>query len=153
MRMTLMDITELAKDNWGFCLIVVLSLVEVSKIKINPWSWLFRWIGNIFMAGVREDMKQMKTELADLKKDMSEMKDENRENEAKAARTRILRCSDESYQGQKHSKEYFDNILADITFYKRYCSEHPDFQNDMTVIAVQRIEEIYQRCLREHDFL
>lgn len=151
--MTLDKVAEAMTNNWGFCLVLFLSLIEVSKIKINPWSALFRWIGNIFMADVRKDISEMKVKLNAVENDVSHIKDENRENEAKAARTRILRCSDEVYQGERHSKEFFDDVLDDITFYKKYCSEHPEFQNEKTVIATQRIEEVYHRCLQDRDFL
>lgn len=164
-------VLQFAGDNWGWGLAIILSIVEVSKIKINPWSALFKWIGNILfssirlemasmktdmtkeMSGVKSEVEAVKTEVFDVKKDLGEMKDESREDKAKAARTRILVCADEVYQGTRHSKEYFDNILSDITFYKIYCKEHPDFQNDMTVLAVERIEEVYRHCLEEHDFL
>ena len=151
--MTLQEILEFAKENWGWGLAIVLSLVEVSKIKINPWSSLFKWLGNLFMAGVKKDIADLNGEIQLVKNDLNEMKDENREDKAKVARNRILICSDEVYQGVRHSKEYFDNILADITFYKRYCDEHPEFQNEMTVMATQRIECIYKKCLEEHGFL
>lgn len=175
-------VLEFAGDNWGWGLAIVLSIVEVSKIKINPWSALFNWIGNIMFSGIRaemasmkadmtkeiggvktevskemskvkEEMGEVKSEMAGVKKDLGEMKDESREDKAKAARNRILVCADEVYQGTRHSKEYFDNILADITFYKKYCKEHPEFQNDMTVLAVERIEEVYRHCLDDHSFL
>lgn len=175
-------VLQFAGDNWGWGLAIVLSLVEVSKIRINPWSALFKWLGNILfssirlemasmktdmtkemasmktdmtkeMAGVKSQVETVKTEVSDVKKDLGEMKDESREDKAKAARTRILVCADEVYQGVRHSKEYFDNVLSDITFYKIYCKEHPDFQNDMTVLAVERIEEVYRHCLEAHDFL
>lgn len=151
--MTLQEILEFVKENWGWGLAIVLSLVEVSKIKINPWSSLFKWLGNLFMAGVKKDIADLNGEIQLVKNDLNEMKGENREDKAKAARNRILICSDEVYQGVRHSKEYFDNILADITFYKRYCDEHPEFQNEMTVMATQRIESIYKKCLEEHGFL
>ena len=30
------------------------TFIEVSKIKINPWSSLFKWIGNCLMADVNQ---------------------------------------------------------------------------------------------------
>lgn len=151
--MTLQEILGLVKENWGWGLALLLSIVEVSKIKINPWSSLFKWLGNLFMAGIKKDIAELNGEIQVVKSDLNEMKDENREDKATAARNRILICSDEVYQGVRHSKEYFDNVLADITFYKRYCDEHPEFQNEMTVMAVERIEEVYRHCLENHDFL
>ena len=169
--MTLQQILDVVRNNWEWGLVLFLSIVEVSKIKINPWSMLFKWIGNLVFSGIRTEMaslkkdmtkeisdvktevEQVKSEVGQVKSDLSEMKDESREDKAKAARDRILSCSDEVYNGVRHSKEFFDNVLTDITFYKKYCKEHPEFQNDMTVMAVERIEEVYRHCLENHDFL
>lgn len=151
--MTLQQILELVGDNWGWIVVALLSIVEVSKIKINPWTILFEWIGNLFMSGVKKDISDLNKKVTGVQADIVEMKAESREAEAKAARNRILRFGDEVYQGVHHSKEYFDHILADISNYKQYCKDHPDFQNEMTVMTVQHIETIYQRCLEEHDFL
>lgn len=151
--MTLQQIIEIVGNNWGVGLVLLLSLVEVSKIKINPWSALFHWIGNLVMAGVKNDIADLSTKLTSVKSDLDSMKEENREDKVKAARIRILRSADEVYQGVRHSKEYFDDILDDITCYNTYCREHPEFKNEKTVIAVQRIEAVYKHCLEKHDFL
>lgn len=151
--MTLQQILELVGENWGWMVVALLSIVEVSKIKINPWTILFEWIGNLFMSGVKKDISDLNKKVTGVQADIVEMKAESREAEAKAARNRILRFGDEVYQGVHHSKEYFDHILDDISNYKKYCKDHPDFQNEMTVMTAQHIETIYQRCLEEHDFL
>ena len=36
--------------------------VEVSKIKINPWSSLFKWIGRNMTEEVKEELKEVKKE-------------------------------------------------------------------------------------------
>lgn len=150
---------------WGLGgVAVLLSLVEFSKIKINPWSIFFGWIGDKLMAGMKHEVSELKRELAkevaDIKSDVSSVKDnieelreEHREDEAIGSRIRILRFADEVYQKEEHSKEYFNQILDDITRYKDYCKAHPDFQNDKTVIATERIEEVYRHCLKTHGFL
>lgn len=74
------------------------------------------------------------------------------ENEAKSARRRILRFSDELTQ-TRHTKDYFDDILADIDLYERYCEENPKFPNNRTIIAETNIKATYQQCLAENDFL
>ena len=75
------------------------------------------------------------------------------EERVKAARRRILRCADEIRSKVRHSKEFFDDILADISFYKRYCKENPKFENEKAVMAIELIEETYKKCCRENDFL
>lgn len=127
-------------------LIALASIVEVSPIKINPWSAILRWFGNKLNGDVIRDV-------AALKERVQELSDKQEEREVKAARVRILRFGDELYQGKKHSKEHFDNILADITTYNDYCRDHPNFENDRTKITEKQIKDTYQKCLTEHTFL
>ena len=75
------------------------------------------------------------------------------ENEAKGARRRILRFSDELTQQVRHTKDYFDDVLVDIDLYERYCEENPKFPNNRTLMAETNIKATYQQCLAEHDFL
>lgn len=151
--MTLQQLSELIHANLGYIIIVLMSLIEVSRIKINPWSTLFEWIGNLLMSGVKNDIERLNTELTGMKKELNAMQYVSEQNEAKAARVRILRCADEVYRGDRHSKEYFDNVLDDIKTYTNYCRDHREFQNEKAVIAIRRIEEVYERCLKDHSFL
>ena len=151
--MTLQEFGDLINKNLGYIIIALMSIVEVSKIKINPWTALFKWIGDLLMSGVKSDICRLDTELKGVKKELGSIKYSSEQNEAKTARARILRCSDEVYRGDRHSKEYFDNILEDITTYTDYCREHQEFKNEKAVIAIRRIEEVYERCLRDHSFL
>ncbi len=151
--MTLQEIIE-NYGGWGVGgIVVLLSLVEFSKIKINPWSIILGWIGDKLTEGMRKEVSSLKADVTVVKSNIEELRNEHREDEAIASRIRILRFSDEVYQEKEHSKEYFDQILTDITRYKDYCKSHPNFQNDMTVIAAERIEEVYRKCLKTHGFL
>ena len=53
----------------------------------------------------------------------------------------------------RHSEEYFNQILADITKYEHYCQAHPEFQNARTVATKNIILKVYQKCIEENDFL
>ena len=66
--MTLQQISDLLHENLGYIIIVIMSLVEVSKIKINPWSTFFEWIGNLLMSGVKEEILQLRTETEGMKR-------------------------------------------------------------------------------------
>ena len=49
--MSLMEIKELLSENTGTLLAIVaiaMTLVEITPIKVNPWSAFGRWIGRIF---------------------------------------------------------------------------------------------------------
>ena len=51
------------------------------------------------------------------------------------------------------TKHYIKQILKDIKDYKIYCSENPKFENNRAVHAIAYIEDEYDRCLRENDFI
>lgn len=42
--------------------------------------------------------------------------------------------------------------LSEIDFYERYCKEHPEYENNRAVLAIQNIERVYSERLEKHDF-
>lgn len=143
--MTFNDIVLLFQENRGIiavCAVVIMSLVEVSPIKINPWSW----IGNIFNKGVITKMEKIEQDVADVKKEVAE-------SSAVTSRYRILRFNDEILHEVKHTKEHFDQILLDIDVYDGFCEQHPDFKNNLAVMAIKNIKQVYQKCSKDNSFL
>ena len=143
--MTFNDIVLLFKENGGIiavCSVVIMSLVEVSPIKINPWSW----IGNMFNRGVITKMEKIEQDVADVKKEVAE-------SSAVTSRYRILRFNDEILHEVKHTKEHFDQILLDIDVYDGFCEQHPDFKNNLAVMAIKNIKQVYQKCSKDNSFL
>lgn len=132
---------------WGAaCVVALMSLIQISPIKINPWTAIGRWIGRAINGELIEKVNNLERQL-----EIVEAKHD--ESEAKSARVRILRFGDELYQGKKHSKEHFDNILDDITEYDTYCREHPDFKNERTKVTESVILNQYRECTEKHSFL
>ena len=121
-------------------------VIQVSPIKINPWSWAARKIGRAINSEVLEEVNQ-------LKEDVEKMRDAEDERNAKAARIRILHFGDELLHEVRHSKEHFDEILQAITEYNQYCDEHPDFKNHMTTATTAHILSTYKKCMEDRTFL
>ena len=130
----------------GGLLIVLLTLIQIAPIKINPWSAIAKTLG-------RAINKEMMDKLESLDKEMKQLRDATALESALNRRVRILHFGDEALHGQKHTKEHFDQILRDIDKYEHYCSTHPEFENNVTVLTSARIKEIYQKCLADGDFL
>ena len=61
-----MNLKELFWSGGGMVL-VLLSLIEVSPIKVNPWSRLAKIIGHALNAEVLEQQKQTQKKLEDRK--------------------------------------------------------------------------------------
>lgn len=143
--MTLNDVVLLLKDNGGFIsvlLIAVMSVVEITPIRLNPWSF----IGNVLNKGIIAKIEKIEKDVAEVKKEVGE-------NTAVSSRYRILRFDDELLHDVKHTKEHFDQILLDIDVYEKFCDAHPDFKNNLAVLAIEHIKLIYQKCGKDNSFL
>lgn len=140
--------------SWGGGgLLLLLSLIQVSPIKVNPWSAILGWFGKQINKDINETLEAVKTDIKILQNDVDTIRDESREIHAKDCRVRILRFADEIYLGQNHSHEHFKQILGDITHYEKYCDRHPEFENQIAVAAIAQIKDCYNERLKQHDFL
>lgn len=72
---------------------------------------------------------------------------------ANDARRRILSFDDELRRGIDHSEESFNQILMDVKYYKNYCREHEDYENDKAVSAISHVKDTYQRVKNENKFI
>ena len=132
--------------NGGLILLIVLTVVQISPIKINPWSWFAKQIGRAINGEVIHKMES-------LEKEVGSLRDYTTEQSIINCRVRILQFGDELLRNVKHSKDGFDQTLHDIDEYERYCAAHPDFKNNVTVMTVQRIKAVYNELLTTGDFL
>ena len=130
----------------GGGLLLLMTLLQISPIKINPWSWLAKAIGRAINSDLMNQVKG-------LSEDLKALKSADEEREARDWRRSILQFGDELYMDEHHTRERFDQILEDITDYERYCRDHPDFKNEKTVSTVRHIKAVYDRCLDSRSFL
>ena len=133
--------------------IVLLSIVEISPIKINPWSRLAKWLGRAINAEVIKELETVKTTQTETRKRLEAHINTNEKREADNCRTRILRFNNELIREIPHTKEEFVEVLKDIDDYERYCREHKDYANGRAVHAIANIGKAYDQRLEKHDFL
>lgn len=127
-------------------IVALTGIIQVSPIKLNPWSWLAKKVGR----AVNEELIH---KVDKLEEDVIKLRDANEEQTAKDNRAAILRFGDELRLGIKHSKESFDNVLNTISDYDTYCNDHPTFKNKKAEINERYIAETYKECLRNNTFL
>lgn len=139
------EIKQLLMYGGGLTLILM-TLIQITPIKLNPWSWLGRMIGRAINGEVLDKVNT-------LANDVRELKDEDAEQWASLSRSHILRFGDELLHGVPHSKEHFDQILLDISKYETYCDDHPDYKNNIANATINQIKNTYQKCLEENKFL
>ncbi len=139
----------------GISLIVLLTLVQITPIKINPWTALTRALGNAInrdvLAEIAEVKKQQRKTQAELEKHVHTDDERN----ADLHRARILQFNRELLRETEpsHTEEDFNEILYSIDCYEKYCAEHPEYQNNRAVHAIKNIGRSYDERTEKHDFL
>ena len=130
----------------GSILIVVLGLIKVKPLEISVWNWIFRKIGKAFNGETLDYVKS-------IQKTLDEHLQQHDKSQAESNRERILRFADEIYDGKKHSKESYDDIIDIMRDYDQYCEEHKDFLNGRTHAASEIIDSTYKKLFTEHKFV
>jgi hypothetical protein len=153
---TLQEFFDIVSDNSGILAIVaaiLLSLIEITPIKLNPWSWLGKKIGRLFNGELMVEMSNVQTEIKGIKNDVADIREEAKEREATNRRTRILEFGDEILHEVDYSKEHWDSILMDISEYENYCDDHPHYMNNVARATIKHIKDMYQKHLVDDSFL
>ncbi len=154
--MTLNNIWDTIKENpgWITCVIILLfSLVEVSKIKLNPWSAIGRCIGKFLgVKSVSDKVDAIEKKVEKVEEKVDDVDNKVEEGKALSARARILRFGVEVSNGIIHDKGMWDNTMADIENYNKYVAEHTDFKNGITEPTAEYLKELYKERLRKGDW-
>ena len=161
--MTLNNIWDTIKENpgWITCIIILLfSLVEISKIKLNPWSAIGRGIGKFLgvkavsdkVDAINQKVEQVELKIDDVDKKVDDVDDKVEEGKALSARARILRFGVEVSNHINHDKGMWDNTMADIENYNKYVECHKEFKNGITEPTAEYLTELYKERLRKGDW-
>lgn len=133
--------------------IILMTFIEITPIKINPLSWLFGQIGKMTNKELADKVDGLEKKVGGLEVAVEKRSAKDDKQEAINCRRDILAFGDEVRRGVKHSHEHFNQILEDIDGYEKYCDAHPEFENNKTVATKQKIIEVYRDCLDRNDFL
>lgn len=152
-----MSLAEFVKTfSAGNCVVIILlalSFIQITPIKLNPWTWLAKHIGRAINSEVMEEVKAVKNDLTDVHTELDKMQKNGEKKEADDARNRILRFDDELRVHTKHSKEFFDQILCDVDFYEKFCNTHENYVNSKAESAIKNIRKVYDIVKETNDFI
>ncbi|OON87646.1 hypothetical protein BXO88_02935 [Oribacterium sp. C9] len=138
-------------------LIIITSLIEVSPIKINPWTALGRWMSRIIgVPEIKTELSKMQAKIGELDVKIDTLKEDEKNrrelSDALDARRRILRASYEISHGADYDGEMISNAMDDVTSYDNYCKLHPLFVNSKAVMAESTVKDAYRRYNRQRNF-
>ena len=119
------------------------TLLQVSPLKIDPWSWLGGLIGRGINAEIMSEVKGVRQELKDHIEEDEKRTTIQDERYIKQCRTIILRFHDELRGGHEPTKEHFDEIMDTITVYNTYCDTHPGYKNEKAKVTISCIKQAW----------
>jgi len=146
-----MSIQELVAGGGGV-LLILMTLIQIAPIKVNPWSAVAKVFGRAINSDVLEKLNEVQKAQTATRKALDDHIKVDDERNADMHRMRILQFNLELMENKPHTREAFIEILEEIDFYERYCSEHKDYQNNRCKHAIANIGRVYDDRLKKHDF-
>jgi hypothetical protein len=134
-----------AERTVGFTVVIVmalLSLVQISPIKLNPWDTILKWLGRKLNCGLEERLSALEGRLDTLQKHVQDLWIANH-------RQSILTFARECRTNIAHDPEEWSNILNLCEEYELYAIEH-SVRNGVVRENTRYIRELYQQLSRDH---
>ena len=132
----LQKLTSREIAGWGVVvLVLLLSLIQVSPLKVNPWDSIFGWIG-------RKTQGELQKQVADLKKQITDIW-------ISSHRQSILTFARECRAQIDHDAEEWNHILSIADEYEVYCSNHA-VSNGVVKADTRYVRDLYQELSRQH---
>lgn len=141
--MNLLDILQqIGYGNILSIFIILLTLVEITPIKISPLSWIGKKI-----------TKSTNQSIAELKERVDEITDKLDEHIAQSFRSKILNFQSDLIEHGigGHSAEQWKEVIDAADKYEKYVEEN-NISNGMCEQAIKYIKRSYQKCLDNCDF-
>lgn len=119
--------------------------VEITPIKINPISSLLKYCGSKLNEDLRNDIKDMKSDIEKLDNKVDA-------NEIDRIRWEILDFSNSCRNKRKHTRDEFLHIIELNQKYHKIIKEK-GIENGQIDLEYDFIESIYKKCLENNTFL
>ncbi len=132
-------------------LVIILTLVQITPLKINPWSAICRVIGKALNSDVIEKLDKLEAMQKETRQRMDEHIYMDDQRTADIHRVQILRFNRELLQGLPHTHEDFIEAINEIDYYERYCQAHPEYENNRAVMAIANIKRCYLQWEENHN--
>ena len=121
-------------------LAIILSLVQISPIKLNPWTWL-------------KSFAELPKRLDEQSEQIKRLEHEFYDDRAFRWRQMIVNRGDRVQDGHKLRREVWNDTIETIDNYEKYCDKHPEFRNELATITIEYMRHKYQEALETKDFL
>ena len=150
--MTVQQILEWCGKNIVVVLVGLSALIQITPIKINPWTTLFKWIGNKVNEDLRKEVGRVNKKLDSLSKDVDDLSRQRKEDEKDRIRWEILDFANSCRNGRRHTKDEYLHIIELNDKYKKLLKETGD-KNGVFEVEYEYIKGLYKERQEKNDFL
>ena len=132
--------------------LIISIFIQVTPIKINPWSKLFKWIGGLITAESDKKINQLIKTTDEMQKNIKTLQQNMDENEKDRIRWEILDFANSCRNNQQHTKDEFQHIITLNDKYEKLLALTGD-TNGVFEAEYRYIQKIYTERQEKNDFL
>ena len=114
---------------------VLLSLIQISPLKLNPWDKLLGWIGKKANGATEKRLEAVEKQIRDMW--------------VNSHRQCILTFAREARAGIEHSSDEWTNVLNVAEEYEKHVKE-AKITNGIVTQDTEYIRKLYQELSRDH---
>ena len=116
-------------------IVILLSLIQISPLKLNPWDKLLGWFGKKLNGATEKRLETVEKQIRDMW--------------INNHRQTVLTFARECRANIDHDAEEWNHILSIADEYEVYCSTHV-ICNGVVKADTRYIRDLYQDLSREH---
>ena len=132
---------------------LVLSVfIQITPIKINPWTRLFKWIGKLINTESDKKIDEVIKKVDNLKQELNETQKSIDENEKDRIRWEILDFATSCRNGQRHTQDEFLHIITLNDKYRQLLAKTNE-TNGVFDVEYEYIKNLYAEKQKTNDFL
>lgn len=130
-------IFEIVRYNLTVTLIGAFTLIQISPIKINPWTWIAGLLKKWLLGDVLDKLDSLEHDFIDER--------------ARTKRWNILNFANSCRRGDFHSKEEWEHCLDELYLYEKHCEEHK-IPNGVMVECSKYLKTTFRELLNDKTF-
>lgn len=132
--------------------LLISVFIQITPIKINPWSKLFKWIGGLITAESDKKINALIKTTGEMEKKITNLQTNMNENEKDRIRWEILDFANSCRNGRRHTKDEFQHIITLNDKYKNLLAITGD-KNGVFEMEYEYIKKLYAERQEKNDFL
>ena len=135
-RMTFKElVAQLTVGNVAAGIAILLSLIQISPLKLNPWDKLLAWFGRKLNGATEKRLEELQKQVRDMW--------------INTHRQSILTFARECRADMHHDAEEWNHILSIADEYEVYCTKNT-VSTGVVKADTEYVRALYQELSREH---